>query len=215
MLPVVSFIGTSGAGKSRLIRFFVNNDFPKPIPGNPKSINSTSADVHSYIGDFLESSPSLIFDSEGSDGTVVPRAAEHRWNEALAAKRGSFIHTAYPRLLYMFSDVLCYVADGSKRKYSKIIKLLATYGKISAAGTVNQNRLPTLILVFNKLGEEEGTWNVDHASADFNANPILQLYFRDIRVVGIFNICINYERCENDSRNIFPTRVTSNNSWNK
>lgn len=143
--------------------------------------------MHAYIGDFIENNSTLIFDSEGSDGTVVPRAAEHRWNEALAAKRGHFIHTAYPRLLYMFSDVVCFVADGSKRKHNKIVNLLSTYGKISAAGTVNQHRLPNLILIFNKLNEEEGTWDVEKASADFVNNPTLQLYFREIKVIGILN----------------------------
>ena len=182
---MVSFIGGTGAGKSRLLGRLVEKGHSKPIPGRPHETESTSADIHAYLGNF-ESYPALMLDSEGFNGTK-PRAAEGRWNVGTAEQRTEVVKKVYPRLLYMFSDIVCFVTTLSKREQQTLVAQLTAYGGVAAAATVNHSRLPLLILVFNKASQSEGKWNVDHSSRDFNTNPELRLYFRDIKVVGIFN----------------------------
>jgi hypothetical protein len=182
-LPVISFIGGTGAGKSRLMRMFVKEDHSKPLPGPPHDTESTSADIHAYLGSFAPFT-ALMFDSEGTNGTV-PKGAKNRWNEATEEERKNVVKKVYPRLLYMFSDIVCFITTLSKREQQTLIEQLTVYGGLAAAATVNQSRLPLLLLVFNKSSQSEGKWSVEEASRDFNKNEELKLYFREIRVVGI------------------------------
>lgn len=51
----------------------VKQGYPKPLPADPKSLQSTSSNVHAYVGDFLSHDQhftSLLLDSEGSYGTI-------------------------------------------------------------------------------------------------------------------------------------------------
>lgn len=48
--PIVSFIGSSGVGKSTLMRMLMSSD-PRPLPGNPEIDDPTSSDIHAYLAD--------------------------------------------------------------------------------------------------------------------------------------------------------------------
>lgn len=99
-MPVVSFIGGTGAGKSRLMRMFVQDGNPQPLPGSLHDTESTSADIHAYHGSFSPFN-ALMLDSEGFNGTV-PRAARGRLNATTEEARKEMVKKVYPRLLYMF-----------------------------------------------------------------------------------------------------------------
>lgn len=86
----------------------------------------------------------------------------------------------------MFSDVICYVRFGSPKEHTGMIEDLITYAGYSAAGTVNQAHLPFLIIVFNQFNR--GTWETSEASSDFSTNERLRMYYRDVKVIYIYNV---------------------------
>ncbi|KAG0590544.1 hypothetical protein KC19_1G107900 [Ceratodon purpureus] len=67
--------------------------------------------------------------------------------------RYGHVQTSYPRILYIFSDVLCFVFSGNWREKSNILDPLLEWGKTASFGADNQHR-PQLIIIFNKTDKE-------------------------------------------------------------
>ena len=180
---LVSFIGPTGVGKSTLLRMLILLNGTRdaghmPIAGARNDAQSTSADIHIYDGGQAQNGleaqsardstyPVLYLDSEGSGGSVEPRAI--RWLKHLLEKqkyedfmknRHKHVHGSYPRILYIFSDVLCFVFSGDWRERESIVKPLLKWGTSAALGAANQHR-PQLILIFNKTDS-------DAADAEFD-----------------------------------------------
>jgi hypothetical protein len=125
-------------------------------------------------------------DCEGSNGAAPSRyKISLQFDKEQEERRWNFVNIVYPRLLYIFSDVVCLVTAGSRKANVLLENTLKQYAGVAAAGTVNQSRLPSLIIVFNKVALKEGKWNVLEATSDFSGNQELRLYFSEITVVNI------------------------------
>ena len=192
-MPVVSFVGPTGVGKSTLMRLLCKGGCDKPLSSDPKSLESTSADIHAYIGCFPtlhNPSTVLMLDCEGINGTA-PRStwgnlAKEKMQEILKFRK-SFVNRAFPRLLYMFSSVFCFMFNGSPKEQQTWAGLISTYASQAAAATINQLVLPVLVVVFNKVTMEEGVWDVEEASAKFQDIGVLKSLYREVRVVCILS----------------------------
>ncbi|KAG0559371.1 hypothetical protein KC19_10G099700 [Ceratodon purpureus] len=194
-----------------------------PLAGAPDNPQSTSADVHIYGGGQLRTSsdvprpavdstyPLLYLDSEGIRGATEPRCISNLWDKVKSLyghieeknrgeflkKRSEHVQASYPRMLYNFSSVLCFVFSGSCKERESIVEPLLEWGESAAAGAANQHR-PQLIIIFNKTGPKTtqpvfndsrvtyqnwiaGYKNVGQSKDD----KILEYYYSDPRVIHI------------------------------
>jgi hypothetical protein len=141
---LVSFIGRTGSGKSTLVRSLIrfschNPPTPgmEPIASSPNAPHkSTSSDVHLYSdpGTQYEERPLFLADSEGlhggppesrdSDeigGAAMATISSQRaiaWALNEKADRMYIVEHLYPRFLYTFSDLVCFVT--STARYVKL-----------------------------------------------------------------------------------------------
>jgi hypothetical protein len=195
-MPVVSFVGPTGVGKSTLLRLFCKEGTAKPLSSDPQSPESTSADIHAYIGSFpTQNNPptTLMLDCEGINGTTptsvrarLKNFALEKLNEIMDVRK-PFVNRAFPRLLYMFSSVYCFVFTGSAKEQQTWIGLVSAYASQAAEATVNQLTLPVLIVIFNKATLDEGVWNIEEASTRIaNTSSIFKNLFSEVKIVCIY-----------------------------
>lgn len=186
-------VGATGAGKSTLMRQFIKEGCSKPLQSAPHSEDSTSADIHAYIGTFPnKKSPTttLMLDCEGMNGGF-PKALFNPFKKlmhtvgALLEMRKPYVNTAYPRLLYMFSTVFVFVFTGSFKEKQTWVKTIEKYASLAASATINQLSLPSLVVIFNKCSYSEGIWDTEEASA--RAKNILEFknLFSEVKIVCI------------------------------
>lgn len=199
MLPIVAFLGSSGAGKSTLMRLLIKTG-PKPLPGSPLCNTPTSSDIHAYLSSLSDHGgpDSVLFcDCEGKHGAVpISSKFKHLYmmnNKELENLRSEYVNIAFPRLMYMFSDVVVLVTNGSRRAIKELTDEISIFGGLAASGTVNQLRLPALIVVYNKRAFREGMWDVEQASKELQIPTEFNSFFRSVTVVGIlFQLYIFY-----------------------
>lgn len=214
----ISVLGSTGVGKSTLIRIILktlgqsNGSLPAPIIGARDCADSTSSDLHFYIGPVItppasgkgtnnnNSAPStpkvmkdgiplgggginpnlniqsLLFDTEGLDGTDIPKTLLSKLGSkrnklqllrqsspltpyttrqasqvvAYRARRRNHVEQTYPKLVYLFSDVILYVTDANWKNKSFLDRLIA-WASQGSANSVNQSVKPKLIVIFNKV----------------------------------------------------------------
>ncbi|KAK6357420.1 hypothetical protein TWF718_001732 [Orbilia javanica] len=179
---IVSFVGTTGAGKSLLVRSLTHlgktgnrdyswEDIQSPIAGS-HSFRSVTGEVNLYPdpSTFGTTTPILLADCEGIEGGI-PIANEHqkKWhdikqNHGLKTypfryqqeKKSFALEDIYPRLLYILSDVVCYVV--SDKAWPKIITRLLKWSTTGPQHAINQVALPSLILVVNLKDEGREEW---------------------------------------------------------
>ncbi|KAF3187834.1 hypothetical protein TWF225_004058 [Orbilia oligospora] len=182
---IVSFVGATGAGKSLLVRYLIHlgetdsettwEDMQSPITGESTSFRPTTGEVNLYADPSTigTSTPLLLVDCEGIDGSVVSIASDyqtkwHNLKEKSSRKvyylghqtdQNDVVEDIYPRLLYIFSDVVCYVA--SDNTWPKIITRLLNWSTTGAQHTINQAALPALILIINGRNEGREEWVSD------------------------------------------------------
>ncbi|KAK6516439.1 hypothetical protein TWF506_006346 [Arthrobotrys conoides] len=194
---IVSFVGATGAGKSLLVRYLIhldesNNettweDIQSPITGDASSFRPTTSEVNLYADPSTlgTSTPLLLVDCEGIDGSLVSVASDyqtkwHNLNENPGRKiyylrsqmeRDYVVEDIYPRLLYIFSDVVCYVA--SDNAWPKVIARLLNWSTTGAQHAINQAALPALIMVINGRNEGREEW-VSEEGGDILTRHVLE-----------------------------------------
>ncbi|KAF3292462.1 hypothetical protein TWF132_005518 [Orbilia oligospora] len=180
---IASFVGPTGAGKSVLIRSIIYLSAPEgeawesieaPVPGEQDSFCSTTGEVNLYPepSSFGTKTPILLADCEGVEGSK-PVATKHQkdWmklsrryriqnKEGRGLDRSSIVKNIYPRFLYIFSDVICYVTRDQRSWASATVQLLE-WSSIGAEHTINQRTLPALIIILNNSSIENEAWVSD------------------------------------------------------
>lgn len=148
-----------------------------PVSGaqsGTSAIFSTTGEVNLYLdpSTFGTATPTFFADCEGMLGTE-PLAAQHQndWSKSgrrylIDAKDGkpidrrTAVMTIYPRFLYIFSDVICYVTRNHKAWADSAVRLL-NWSKVGAQNTINQFALPALIIILNGPALENEAWVSD------------------------------------------------------
>ncbi|KAI0882625.1 uncharacterized protein GGS22DRAFT_191215 [Annulohypoxylon maeteangense] len=197
---LVSFIGETGSGKSALIKLLIlfsenrKRRFPTPIVSPRESGRSTSSNVHLYVDpSTVEQSTTILYaDCEGTGGSektidvedknveVYSPQAFHptpiKWGHIDAdgtqtKSRHYITKTLYPRVLYIFSNVVVYVLWNKKRKEDMIVDLLQ-WAHNATDQSYNKPVLPSLVIALNReeAGPNEDFYSIATATNDFLTN---------------------------------------------
>ena len=116
---------------------------------------------------------------------AAPRRIE--WAQSPQTQKREFIVSQlYPRILYIFSDVVCFVLRNPRSFESTVLHKLIKWGAASIDKSINQPVLPHCIIVLNAtdLNVDEKEWDVSKATQMFlsdirdaiHREPILQQY---------------------------------------
>ncbi|KAF3171566.1 hypothetical protein TWF751_006295 [Orbilia oligospora] len=145
------------------------------------NLTPTSAGIHLYADPqtLSERSPILFADCEGFNthtkaqavsGMDLNRSHEdmpfrRKWTiERGEHKRESITDGLYPQFMYLFSDVICYVMDGSASVSKDIIRLLEWAAR-GEADSVNMEPYKALVVVIN----QPSNWQKEWESQEFSA----------------------------------------------
>jgi hypothetical protein len=135
------------------------------------AIISTTDGVNLYLdpSTFGTATPTFFADCKGMLGTE-PLAAQHQnhWSrfgrrylietkDGKPIDRRTAIMAIYPRFLYIFSDVICYVTRDHKAWADSVVRLL-NWSKVGAQNIINQFALPALIIILNGPALENEAW---------------------------------------------------------
>ncbi|KAF0322510.1 patatin-like serine [Colletotrichum asianum] len=181
---ITSFVGETFGGKSTLVRALIYQakqecldrfepiEAPVPADDNTETAAfSTTGEVNLYPDPttFGGDCPRLFADCEGLFGTE-PVAAKYQteWTkhgrcylvkteDGKVMDRSTAVKELYPRFLYIFSDVVCYVMRNHKQWADSALKLL-DWSMIGAQSTINQQSLPALIIVLNGPFTQNEEW---------------------------------------------------------
>jgi hypothetical protein len=148
-------------------------DHNAPVVGTEESFLSTTGEVNLYCDPrtFGTVSPQLYIDCEGLGGGE-PAAAAHqkKWQDSsrshpihqkqkqdIPIDRKWAVENLYPKFIYLFSDVVCYVTR-NPRGWAEIVDNLLTWASVAAQHAVNQYALPAAIIVLNGPPTSEEMW---------------------------------------------------------
>ena len=199
---IVSFFGSSAAGKSWLINALLSNNdvYTRPISAEPGILQSTTCDVQGYIN---TEDQTIYLDVEGLGGTLPIQMFDFDLDsdknlELYFKRKRMNVGVAYPRFLYIVSDVLCFVHQGSMSNIASIERDLLMFTNIAAVRTYNHLCKPALIIIFNKYCRKDfiNKTSVDDATmcyksqypAHFNK---LAMIFSVIKVIYISELYAN------------------------
>ncbi|KAK5631118.1 hypothetical protein RRF57_006833 [Xylaria bambusicola] len=184
-----------------------------PVTSSNQDRISTTGDVHLYAdpSTLHASSPLLFVDCEGLSGGEAPPkqlrqaqdpvsshltsnytrryAAPRRieWAQTPQTQKREFaVSQLYPRILYIFSDVVCFVLRNARSFESTVLHKLIKWGAASIDKSINQPVLPHCIICLNAtdINVDEKEWDVTKATQMFlsdisgaiHREPILQQY---------------------------------------
>ncbi|KAK6511350.1 hypothetical protein TWF481_000270 [Arthrobotrys musiformis] len=182
---ITSFVGFTGAGKSVLIRSLIYHSakdgtfssFDAPVPGARSGeglLLSTTGEVNLYAepSTFGTKSPIFFADCKGIMGSE-PLASRYqnswaklgrKYRIQISMDRRTVVKKIYPRFLYIFSDVVCYVTKDHRSWADTAVRLLE-WSSAGAQTTINQYTLPALIIILNAPIVENSDWVSDDQDA--------------------------------------------------
>ncbi|CEF77784.1 unnamed protein product [Fusarium graminearum] len=206
---LVSFIGATGSGKSSLISLLskfssspLRNLFETPTVGDSGSTDSTSSNVNLYSDpdSFLKENPLLYADCEGMDGDEMPAAMRNTPPSAFQTwgldarditwetepgnggiwTRRVITKTLFPRILYIFSDVVVFVPH-NRIGLEEYIFQLAQWGYSATVQAYNKPVLPGVIIAFvNRDGQvDPKDYDLDKAKDSLFDKPSFKDITRD------------------------------------
>ena len=193
-LPVISFVGRTGVGKSTLIRALCSRkDGKRPIADvlSSGASLSCSSDLNAYEVE-LDGNSLMVIDSEGVKGALSPQAlkASPGWSNAsqsILEYRHVIVSESYPRLLFAISHVFVFVFDGGGSQRSDVVKDLCSYAQSACAGLTGQPTFPSLIIIFNNYNlsfdPDIGVSTKKWLGIDSKLSDQLGEYYHDIQVI--------------------------------
>ncbi|EFA75135.1 patatin family protein [Heterostelium album PN500] len=211
----VSFIGPAGCGKSTMIRLLADDKI-LPTPAVKGAVDPTSSDINAYLSHLDDQNDAFVYvDSEGTGGSMSntillntlsegkepapvgddpedPKTENDEKNKFLSA-REPFVSKSFPRLLYLFSDVLVFMFTGEARERQTVLESLILYGSSASAASVNQSIHPHLVIVFNNSNTtNKDDFDIDKATEQYLDNQSenthkLKCLYQSISVVYVPN----------------------------
>eukprot|EP01133_Synstelium_polycarpum_P014493 gene14493-17104_t len=161
-----------------------------PISAGSDS-TSTSRDINAFkatLTDYHNVERNyLLLDTEGTGGSHYPAIKGSDKASIDGQERKQFVNKTYPRLLYLFSNVLVFVFDADPRQKGTILENLVDYAYTEARKSANQFLRPHLIVIFNKV---KGNPELDISKStnafleDIVTEP-LRVLFQSINVINI------------------------------
>jgi hypothetical protein len=167
-------------------------DLPK-MSRNHQSSSSTSA--LSPASKSSSSSSSLSSNNNPSIAAGNSKRGANIFKQTLyRIKRRNHVDSSYPKLVYLFSDVICFVTQSHWKEKAYLDRLIA-WASQGSANIINQGIKPKLIIVFNKIepSDFKDYDNVEEMTSTFfkatnendNADRISELfkYFTNPKIV--------------------------------
>ncbi|KAI0808727.1 hypothetical protein GGR55DRAFT_689696 [Xylaria sp. FL0064] len=216
---LVSIIGDTGSGKSTLIAAMIrmlaptaHADYLVPVPGaDTDNFDSISSDVHMFADPrsshtehpcFFIDKPiarQLLLRAQAAQisqplasGTLRKSNTSKSGNSVVDSNtRHVVVKNLYPRLLYAFSDVVCFVTNNSRSTHNMLQEMFQ-WAKEGHEKTLNQRVRPGLIIILNKmpsgshnaLASLQKKWRLRGKEIK-NAEELILCYYDSFRVISI------------------------------
>ncbi|RSM02198.1 hypothetical protein CDV31_011042 [Fusarium ambrosium] len=200
---------------SKFSNSFPTNHFKTPAVGDPGSLQSTSSNVHLYVDPrtFQTRSPILYAESEGMNRDDIPTEMKKFQVGASASRdplsrtsqmselnsqdiiwskmpkgawtRKDIIRTLFPRILYIFSDVV--VFPFNRIRPGDTILQLVKWGHSAMVQSYNKPALPSAVIAFFNWDDQVDPHEYNLRAAkesffaglrDFSKNKALQPYIQ-------------------------------------
>jgi hypothetical protein len=168
-------------------------DLPK-MSRNHQSSSSSAQSPPSKSS--MSSSSSSNNNSSNLAGGNSKRGANIFKQTLYRIKRRNHVDSSYPKLVYLFSDVICFVTQSHWKENAYLDRLIA-WASQGSANIINQGIKPKLIIIFNKIEPSDFTKydNIEETTSIFfkkmneigNADRINELfkYFTNPRILFI------------------------------
>lgn len=151
--------------------------------GSLDSCTATSGEVNLYKdpSTFGSVTPILYADCEGLDGgEPVCSRYQNEWSKygksylmepkdsnGHPMDRKSAVRNLYPRFLYIFSDVICFISKNPKT-FGTIVTTLMQWSERGARKSLNQYALPAAIIIINQPTTEFPRWTTSDTEVATN-----------------------------------------------
>lgn len=193
-VPVLSFLGPTGAGKSSLLCKLKPTE--KPIVALNSQPIPTTSNINSYLAPGFEDIKNLrLLDVEGEDGglplleyckseginveelnlsaggivdfvkSVFANCDQKELNMYMNARKET-TKQSFTRLAYTMSDVIIYVNTVPAKRESEYLERVLEFAE-AAQKELSSVERPSLIMVFNQCNKREEPFDIDESTNQF------------------------------------------------
>lgn len=151
-VSLISFVGKTGSGKSLIVSLLLSDSpsLARPAISRPNMPTSMSHDIYA----FPSTDHNYFLDCEGFGGTddtqTLPPEIESSIHEQYPRVRREMVESTYPRLLYVFSNVICFIFDGPDAQAQSIMQEVLKFAHTGARKATNLACPPHLFVILNK-----------------------------------------------------------------
>jgi len=146
---VISFYSRTGAGKSRILRALISSPDKTvrslPLSSAQGASQSCTAGLQVYSGEW-NGLPMIFFDSEGIQGTLT---TQEKRTSSMGKHQETLTRSVYPRLLYLFSDVICYPTRAAGAEIQSFQEDLKQFKSAASLSTKGVRVKPSLCIIMN------------------------------------------------------------------